>query len=165
VNVIARRIDDPSTAANESRRIAVSVVSGYLFTGNPGQSITGTNTGGSSTGTRNPLKIGFYDIPVPPGTYTVEIESINQGFDGGSSVGPLDPPIPNPGLSEFWTTNQSAFNDPAARDTITVAPGQTINGINIILNGSQTRFDQFEDGGSELLPLPDFNKADEAVRA
>jgi hypothetical protein len=39
-NVIARLVDDPSTPEDESRRVAVSAVSGYLFTGNPGQSVT-----------------------------------------------------------------------------------------------------------------------------
>src|SRR6185295_18433105 len=39
-NVIARLVDDQSTSEDESRRVAVSTVSGYLFTGNPGQSVT-----------------------------------------------------------------------------------------------------------------------------
>jgi hypothetical protein len=164
VNVIARRVDDPNTATNESRTRAYSVVSGYVFTSNPGQPITGTNSG-SSFGTRNPLKIGYYEIPVPPGTYTVQVESIFQAFDDGSSVGPLGPPVPNPGLAEFWTANQSPFNDPAARDTVTVAPGQTVNGINIILNGTPPRFDQFEDGGAELLRMPLLWITEEAARA
>ena len=47
-NVVAQRVDDPGTAENESLRIAVSAVSGLYFTGNPGQSITGDNTGGSA---------------------------------------------------------------------------------------------------------------------
>src|SRR5262249_52712692 len=50
INVIARQVDDPNTAADESRRVAVSAVSGYLFTGNPGQSVTGNNTNGSRDG-------------------------------------------------------------------------------------------------------------------
>jgi hypothetical protein len=41
-NVIARQVDNPSTTADESRRIAVSAVSGYLFTANPGQTVTAT---------------------------------------------------------------------------------------------------------------------------
>lgn len=164
VNVIARRVDDSSTPANESRTIAVSVVSGYLFTWNPGQPVTGDNEG-SSMGSRSPSKIGYYEIPVPPGTYTVEVESINQGFDEGSSVGPLDPPVPSPGQSEFWSDPESAFDTLGAKDPITVAPGQTVNGINIILNGTQPRFDQFEDGGADLLRLPAFENAEEAVRA
>src|SRR5207237_10464450 len=61
VNVIARAVDDPRTPQDESRRIALSAVSGYLFTGNPGQSITASmpepnenNTNGDPDGSRNP---------------------------------------------------------------------------------------------------------------
>jgi hypothetical protein len=151
VNVIARRVDDTSTNANESLRIAVSVVSGYLFTGNPGQSVTSDNVKGDSSGSRNPQLIGFYEIPVPPGTYTVEVESIRSSFEFGSRVGPLDPPAPNPGRPEFWDKNESAFDKPAAFDTVTVGAGESVKGIDFVLNGTPTRFDQFEDGIFSLL--------------
>ena len=85
VNVIARQANNPNTAPNESSRIAVSVVSGYRFTANPGQSVTANylpctppgqngcpasgfadrNTGGSQYGSRNAIYYGSYDIPVP----------------------------------------------------------------------------------------------------
>lgn len=152
VNVIARQVDDPSTPVNESRRVAVSVVSGFRFTGNPGQSLTGDNVKGNQSGSRDPVLIGYYEIPVPPGTYTVEVESIQPGFTGGSSVGPLDPPIVMPGATpEFWNHGESAFDDPAAKDAIQVAPGQTVPNIDVILNRTPPRFDQFEDSG-ELAP-------------
>jgi hypothetical protein len=163
INVIARQVDDPTTVVDESRRIAISVVSGYRFTGNPGQSVT-TDNKGDQTGSRDAKLIGYYEIPVPPGTYTVEIENIYLGFSGGSSVGPLDPPIQATAPHEFWTTDQSAFNDFTLKDPITVAPGQTVNGINIILNSTPPRFDQFEDGGADLLPGAQIN-ATKAVRA
>ena len=151
VNVIARRVDDTGTTQDESLRIAASVVSGFKFTGNPGQSVTGTNTGGDQTGSRTPALIGYFEIPVPAGTYTLQVESVNSQFTSGSGLGPLDPPVPMPGgIPKFWNSHQSAFNDPKDKETITVAPGQTVHGINIILNGTQPRFDQFEDGGSEL---------------
>jgi hypothetical protein len=160
VNVIARLIDDPSTSEDESRRIAVSSVSGYLFTGNPGQSVTAclpsrseNNTNGSPNGSRNPALIGYYQIAVPPGTYTVEVESIYQAFVAGSSVGPLDPPIPMRGDPKFWNHVESAFNFPLQRDTITVHAGDSITGIDIILNGSDDRFDQYEDSG-EMFDTP-----------
>lgn len=165
VNVIARAMDDPNTPEDESRRIAVSVVSGYRFTGNPGQSVTGDNKGGDQQGSRDPKLIGYYEIAVPAGTYTVEVESVNLSFSGGSRLGPVDPPIGMPAQHEYWTTNQSGFNDPTWKDTITVAPGQTINGINIILNQTQPRFDQFEDGGADLSPLRDSLAPEQAVRA
>jgi hypothetical protein len=160
VNVIARLIDDPSTPEDESRRITVSAVSGYLFTGDPGQAVTASltssfekNTNGSPQGSRDPKLIGYYQIAVPPGTYTVEVESIEPEFASGSSVGPLDPPILMPGEPKFWNKDQSAFNFPLQRDTITVHAGDKINGIDIILNGNFPRFDQYEDSG-RLLDTP-----------
>ena len=170
VNVIARRVDDPNTTQDESKRIAVSSVSGYLFTGFPGQTITQNYLpctpaskcppngylGGaalpSEFGSRNPQLIGYYEIPVPPGQYTVEVESVNSAFDGGSSVGPLDPPVPMPGQPEFWDDNESPIDLPATKTPITVSPGQTIKDIDIILNGTFTRFDQYEDSGKLLWP-------------
>jgi hypothetical protein len=154
-NVIARAVDDPSTAQDESRRIAVSAISGYLFTGNPGQSVTATmsdpkenNTKGNTTGSRNPKMIGYYQIAVPPGTYTVEVEGIYPSFVSDSGVGPLDPPVALPGLAEFWNKDESAFDYPQQRDTITVGPGDQINGIDIILNNTAPQFDQYEDSGA-----------------
>ncbi|MGD0920862.1 MAG: hypothetical protein ABSA70_03750 [Terriglobia bacterium] len=137
VNVIARNTTNP-------RGVAVSVVSGYLFTGNPGQSLTGTNDGGSPFGSRQPLLVGTYDIPVPPGGYTVEVESISEWFSGGSSVGPLSPPIPSPGPKEFWNVNESAIDSTSDKNTVTVTAGSVVNEINIILNGTAPRFDSFE---------------------
>lgn len=151
VNVIARRVDDPNTTANESLRVAVSVVSGYLFTGNPGQSVTGDNTDGDQDGSRNPQLVGYFEIPVPAGTYTVEIESIRSSFTSGSRVGPLDPPIPSAGQPEFWNKAESAYDLTAAFDTITVAAGQTVSDTNIILNNTPPRFDQYEDGAVSRL--------------
>jgi hypothetical protein len=172
VNVIARLIDDPSTSQDESRRIAVSAVSGYLFTGNPGQSVTAklpatseNNTNGSASGSRNPVLIGYYQIAVPPGTYTVEVEAIDSNFAGGSSVGPLSPPIvvDSP---KFWNQQESAFNPPLQRDTITVHAGEKITDIDIILNFRLPRFDQFEDSGEMFdPPFPSGNVGAEATPA
>jgi hypothetical protein len=134
VNVIARQLNDSGTAEDESRRIAVSVVSGYLFTSNPGQSVTGTNFG-SSFGSRDPTRVGFYRIPgLEAGkSYTVEVESINEGFDAGSGVGPLNPPIPMPGTA------------PSPAGPFVVSTGGTVTGgTNITLVGTPPRFDQFE---------------------
>jgi hypothetical protein len=159
VNVIVRQIDDPNTPEDESRRVAVSAVSGYLFTSNPGQGVTAVlskaedNTNGSPIGSRNPSLIGYYQITVPPGVYTVEVESIYDQFVGGSSVGPLDPPVPMPGFPKLWNQNGSAFDLPLHRDTITVHAGDRITGIDVILNAILDRFDQFEDSGY-LIDLP-----------
>jgi hypothetical protein len=146
VNVIAREVDDPNTPQDESRRVTFSAVSGLYFTSNPGESIAGNP--GSQFGSRQPGLIGYYEIPVLPGTYTVQVESINSSFASGSSVGPLDPPVPNPGQDEFWKRNESAFDLPLQFDTITVGAGETVPNIDIILNGTQPTFDQYEDSGA-----------------
>ncbi len=144
VNVIARRVSDgiPSNG-DETKRIAFSAVSGYRFTGHPGQSVT-TNSPPSKFGSRDPQLIGVYEIPVTPGTYTIQVESVDPGFAFGSGVGPLDIPIPNPGLDEFWNTSESATDSPSLSSTITVTAGQTVSNIDIILNGTPSRFDAFE---------------------
>jgi hypothetical protein len=154
LNVIARRVDDPATPQDESKRIAVSVVSGFEFTGNPGQAITGDNTGGSQYGSRNPALIGNYEIPVTPGTYTIQTENIDASFVGGSSVGPLDPPAITYGAYEYWHQYESAFDNAGQKDPLTVQAGQKLSNINFILNQTPPRFDQFEDGEVRLESPP-----------
>ena len=152
VNVIARAVDNPSTAGvDESRRMAVSVVSGYLFTGQLGQSVT-TNSPPSDFGSRNSQLLGSFAIPVPPGTYRVQVESVYPGFVAGSSVGPLSPPIPSPGPNEFWNSGESATDDPTTATDITVTAGGTVSNIDIILNGTPPRFDSFESPAAQLNP-------------
>ena len=123
------------------------MVSGYQLTGNFGQSVTCTdpanpmpqtctNLGGSPFGSHDPRKIGTFDIPVPAGNYMVEVESINPGFDDGSSVGPLDPPIAAPG-----TAPQSS--------TISVAAGAMVI-HDVTLQNTPPRFDSFESARLEL---------------
>ena len=167
VNVIARQVDDPYTSEDESRRIAVSSVSGYLFTGNLGQSVTAAlaspsedNTNGNRSGSRNPALRGFYQLSVPPGTYTVEVETIDEDFVAGSSVGPLDPPVAMD-FPEFWNNDESAFDFPLQRDAITVHSGDKITGIDIILNNQFPRFDGYEDNGTLLDPPMSFSTAEE----
>jgi hypothetical protein len=104
--------------------------------------------------------IGYYQIALPPGTYTVEVETVFNGFTGGSSVGPLDPPVPLP-FPEFWNMDETAYDFPLQRDTITVHAGDAITGIDIILNDQSPRFDQYEDSG-QLLDAPSPAIAQEA---
>jgi hypothetical protein len=153
LNVIARRIDDPLTPEDESQRIAFSVVSGFEFTGNPGQAITGNNTGGSPFGSRNPALVGYFEVPVTPGSYTLKTENIDSSFTEGSSVGPLDPPGVTYSAFEFWHQNESAFDNASSKDPLTVQAGQKLSNINFILNQTYPRFDQFEDG-EVLLTRP-----------
>lgn len=173
VNVIARRVDDSGTIQNESRRVAVSVVSGYRFTTNPGQSVTANylpclvasdcppngyldnNVAGSALGSRQVGLIGYYEIDVPPGEYTLEVESVFGGFEGGSSVGPFQIPVPMPGNPEFWDDEESAFDSQTAKTSFTVGVGANVT-KDIIINGTPPRFDQYEDSGGlmwQFAPL------------
>jgi hypothetical protein len=133
INVVAR-------STNLPRRNAASAVSGYLFTGNPGQTVTCVNPAaptpqtcsnlGDPFGSHDPAFIGHYEIPLPPGTYTLQAESVFAGFAGGSSVGSLDPPIPAPGTY-------------SSSGTVSVTAGAATS-FNITLQGTQPRFDAFE---------------------
>ncbi len=129
VNVIARSTTDP-------QGVAFSATSGYRFTGNPGQAVTCAlggsecNTGGSKTGSRDTHLIGTFDIPALPGTYTIQIESINPQFIGGSSVGRLRRPIPMPGTAPSPVT-------------VSVSAGVSVN-VTFTLIGTPPRFDSFE---------------------
>ncbi len=125
-NVIARRVD---AGNNEDRRFAVSVVSGYKFRAFHGNPITTNDQ--PSAGTEAPGDIGLFEIPVPAGNYTVEVESIYFEFVGGSSVGP--------GLALQLPGGTSGPAGP-----FNVAAGATVSGVDIILNGTPPRFDQFE---------------------
>lgn len=131
VNIIARQ-------QGAERRIAVSVVSGYAFTGLignpvlcPGLVPDAGPACPSSLGSRDLAKVGSFDIPVPPGTYTLDFESVGPEFVGGSSVGPLSPPIPMPG-------------SPPGTTTVTVAAGNTAAVPDIVLQNTPPRFDAFE---------------------
>lgn len=109
-NVIARNIADPF---NDT----VSQVSGA---------------------TRVPAGVYTLSGLTPGGSYTVEIESIDPSFTGGSSVGPLDPPASLPGPAEFYNgSNESSSNPPDNPNeavAITVSAGIKIPDINILIN-------------------------------
>jgi hypothetical protein len=126
-NVIARRVD---TGGNEDRRLAVSNVSGYRFRTCVPNVIT--NPDCPENGSVDPGHIGLFEIPVPTGSYTIEVESIDPAFTDGSSVGPSGFPIPLPGTA------------PPPSGPITISAGETDSGNHVILIGTPPRFDQFE---------------------
>ena len=142
INVIAR-------STNLPRRNAASAVSGFSFTGNPGQTVTCVNPAaptpqtcsnlGDPFGSRDTALVGHFEIPLSPGNYTISVESIFSGFGRGSRVGPLDPPIPAPGTYSSTVTV-----------SVTAAATTTFN---ITLQGTQPRFDAFE-SAFLLAPYP-----------
>lgn len=126
VNVIARRVN---TGSDEDRTTAVSNVSGYKFRIFHGNAIT--NPQPSPFGTEAPNDIGLFEIPVPAGTYTIEVETINEEFVDGSSIGgPIL--IPMPGTA------------PPPSGPVAVGAGNTAAGNDVTLIGTPPRFDQFE---------------------
>lgn len=101
-NVVARRID--LTTGLPSREYALSSVSGFSFTGNAGNPVTGfTDALGdpfSQWGSSSATVEGLFDLsglPMPTGTsalYQLTVEPINSTWSGG--VGPYAPYQVNP---------------------------------------------------------------------
>ncbi|MGA2000953.1 MAG: hypothetical protein ABSG52_13235 [Terriglobales bacterium] len=172
--VIARQVPhSPAAVADQSAIVAVSGLSGYRFTGNPGQPYSadylpcnapssackngylGNNTDGDQFGSRDASLIGMYELPVPPGTYTLEVRTIGNGYTY-NDIGPVDIIIDLPGPEEFWNANESATDNQfllnaydlssLALDTVTVTAGGTTSGIDFILNGTAPTADDFDLG-------------------
>jgi hypothetical protein len=161
LNVIARQVDDALTPEDESRRIAVSSVSGFLFTASAGNSVVAGSA--DSFGSRDQTLIGFYDMPgLAPGSYTVEVEAIDPEFIDASSVGPLgfllfQFPMPGTCVLEFLNQAPPESDTDACGDKgpLVVAPGAVLNtGTDIILNGTQPTFDAWESARLWLPSLP-----------
>ena len=132
VNVVARRVDNGGTPADESRTTAASGVSGNkvrIFNGNPINEPDTMPTGPFRS--QDAADIGRYEIPLPPGNYMIMVESIDPNFTGGSSVGGEDL-IAMPGTA------------PAPLGPIAVTAGQTSTGNVVTLIGTPPRFDAFE---------------------
>ncbi|MBM4219685.1 MAG: hypothetical protein FJ171_08660 [Gammaproteobacteria bacterium] len=131
VNVVARRVDAPG-GADESRTTAANGVSGNkfrIFHGNPINE-PGPEPFGPFR-SQDPSHIGFYEIPLPPGDYLIDVESIQAEFTEGSSVGG-ERVIAMPGSS------------PGPVGPVTVAAGVTSPGNDVTLVGTPPRFDAFE---------------------
>ena len=169
-NVIARQVDNPGTPGiNESRRIAVSSVSGYLGTACPGHPLGGNCGQTSSFGSRNPSLVGLYDaLGLPPGSYTVEVEGINSAFTGGSRVGPVGAvgfQWPLPGPPEFFNNGESNSDNPADSSPVVVSAGGTVSNINIIMNGTLPGQDALEPNTStaNAAPIPNGTTANFSI--
>ncbi|MGO9085762.1 MAG: IPT/TIG domain-containing protein [Candidatus Sulfotelmatobacter sp.] len=118
VNVVARWID-PTTGL-PSRRYAASSVSGFLFTGNAGNPITGFNDalGGpfSQWGSSSTTVEGFFDLAgleLPDGgsaQYQLTVEGLDPIWSAG--VGPYAPNLVTPsGISAPLTVTVAAGQD------------------------------------------------------
>ena len=81
---------------------------------------------GSQFGWRDASLVGSYEIPVPPGQYTLEVQEIS-----GGAIGPISPFLPLPGTGATLP------------GVVTVQPGQTLSDVNIILPGTDPPFDIF----------------------
>ena len=150
-NVVARQVGNP-------RSIAVSCVSGFLFSAGVGNPLVPNGMDSSYFfGSHKTSLIGYYDIPgLPPGTYTVEVEELNNSgptpFIYESGVGPIGEyagfQYKLPG-----TCNPQYLNSPSlptdscnARTNVAVGAGQVLNSnTNVIMIGTPPRFDAWED--------------------
>jgi hypothetical protein len=159
----------PDAMAGVDRSTMVSAISGFRFTGDPGQPYTadylactpasacphgyyGNNVDGDQFGSRNPALLGWFEIPVPAGSYAVEI----SGLVDGGVIGPNNPTIPLPGPGEYWNAQESATDADFSSvdctvawqlDYVTVQAGQTTANIDFVMNGTAPTFDLFEGGG------------------
>lgn len=132
VNVVARWID-PSTGL-PSRRYAASSVSGFLFTGNEGNPITGGDDDLGNPyaewGSENSSVEGFFDLAglqIPSGRsaqYQLTIEAVNSLWSQG--VGPYAPnPVSPSGTAQPIVVTVSAGSD-AQQDILMTNTAQPV---------------------------------------
>ena len=132
VNVVARWID-PQTRL-PSRRYAASSVSGFLFTGNAGNPITGylDTLGNSFTdwGSNNSGIEGFFDLAglqLPNGgsaQYQISVEGLDSRWS--PEVGPYSPgPVAPSGVAATATVTVSAGSD-IAQDILMTGSAQPL---------------------------------------
>jgi hypothetical protein len=118
VNVVARWID--TTTGQPSRRYAAASVSGFLFSGNQGNPITGYNdslgNSFSEWGSANQSLEGFFDLAglqLPNGgnaQYQLTVEGLDAKWSGG--VGPYSPgPVVPSGVSAPIVVTVTAGGD------------------------------------------------------
>jgi hypothetical protein len=122
-----------------------SAVSGFLFTGNPGQTVTGavsklTGQPGSDLGSRDPQLRGQFDIPVRAGSsYMLNVAGINSVFVGGSSIGPLGKSSPQGRGIQIPLPGTAPEVGP-----ISVSAGARSENNNIQLISTPDQFDRYE---------------------
>jgi hypothetical protein len=155
INVVARVVDDPATTnIDESKIVAVSSVSGFLFTSDNSNTVMPYPTSPSLNGTRDVNFYGYYDIPgLPPGNYTIQVEAIDPSFTAGSGLGPVGglgivfamPSAACPD-GEFFDSAESDNDICSNKTPIMVNANTTVTGKDIILNSTPPSYDAWEDG-------------------
>ncbi|MFQ5767542.1 MAG: hypothetical protein ACE5ID_06105, partial [Acidobacteriota bacterium] len=129
-NLVLRSVDAPFLQA-------YSAISGNRFRPSP-PSPSPIDPAGFG-GPPSPVLKGAYQFAgVKPGQYTLEVEEVDPFFSGGSGVGPLNVPVFVPGPDEFWNgkdeSSDPSLDSPGESSVLTVAGGDDISGIDIILN-------------------------------
>jgi hypothetical protein len=139
-NVIARRVGDP-------RATAVSNVSGEFAQVNHGN--PALNRSASVFGSPDPAKRGQYTIPgLPPGTYTVEVESVSSTFlSSNTSVGPIQGQrldsfiVPAP---ECFGGPESNTDNPSICQNLVLTAGNVLANNDFNLNDTLSTLDAFD---------------------
>jgi hypothetical protein len=146
VNVVARWVD-PATGL-PSRRYAASSISGFLFTGNAGNPITGftESTGNpfSDWGSGNQALEGFFDL------------AGLQSPDGGSAQYQLTVEVLDPVWSAMAGPYAPYLVTPSGSGTpvmVTVAPGQDAT-QDVLLQGSAEPVPQWSPSETWTAPAP-----------
>ncbi|HLV00847.1 MAG TPA: hypothetical protein VKZ59_06250, partial [Acidobacteriota bacterium] len=134
-NVVAVKVEDSANGPAQSNEEYVSVVSDFLLT-----------------------EDGSYEIPgLVPGKYVVFVEPVHSSFVDGSGVGPRNFRYSNFD-KEFWDENESgdaSQDHPNLKAVIEVKAGETVSGINIIINEDTNLPHILTDDGEMLYIFPD----------
>jgi hypothetical protein len=89
------------------------------------------------------VNVGAYRLcGLQPGVrYVVQVSEIDAFHTGGSSVGPLSPPLPLPGPSEFYgaplEVSNPAADSPLQWSWFTAAPGDFATNVDVRLNAQR----------------------------
>ncbi|QQR81241.1 MAG: hypothetical protein IPJ69_03640 [Deltaproteobacteria bacterium] len=134
-NVIARNEDDPFCEAYSMLSGRICPLGSHSLTLN--MSSCFDNMGGGI------VESGKFNILVPPGTYTLEVEEItNQTLASVVAPGLVEPFLY--GDAEFWNLEDSATEDSSVKSSISVTAGETKENINITLNRSSVIADRIK---------------------
>ena len=147
-NVIARRVlMADGITPGDPRVTAVSNVSGMFAQVDHGNASLAILP--SPFGSPDFTQRGVYTIPgLLPGTYTVEVESVNAGFTRGSSVGPMASQrgevFPLSAAAECLKIPESNSDAANPCQNLVLTAGNVLTNNNIILNDTLATMDAFD---------------------